>query len=158
MAPALASPGCGESRRSPADAVRPANPSYDSEAPMNELRRRILLAAAGMAGVLIGVSLFRMTTLRAQGSAREFTINANQFAFSPLRIDVQKDDLVKITFTATDIAHSFTLDQYRIAKRAGAGQTVVFEFRADQPGTHRFYCNLSQDDRCRRMEGQLVVR
>jgi hypothetical protein len=35
---------------------------------------------------------------------------------------------------------------------------VVFEFRADQAGTHRFYCNLSQDDRCRRMEGQLVVK
>ena len=50
---------------------------------------------------------------------------------------------MKITFTADDIAHSFTIDQYRIAKRAGAGQTVVFEFRADQAGTHRFYCNLT---------------
>ena len=125
---------------------------------MNELRRKILIAAAGVAGVLLGASFFRMSTVRAQGTAREFTINGNQYAFSPLRIEVQKDDLVKITFTASDIPHSFTIDQYRIAKRAGAGQTVVFEFRADQAGTHRFYCNLTQDDRCRRMEGQLVVR
>ena len=124
---------------------------------MNELRRKILIAAAGLTGVLLGASLFRMSTVRAQG-AREFTIKANQFAFAPVRIEVQKDDLVKISFTASDIAHSFTLNQYRIAKRAGAGQTVVFEFRADQAGTHRFYCNLTQDDRCRRMEGQLVVR
>ena len=124
---------------------------------MNELRRTILIAATGLAGVLLGASFFRLSTVRAQG-AREFTINANQFAFAPVRIEVQKDDLVKISFTASDIAHSFTLDQYRIAKRAGAGQTVVFEFRADQAGTHRFYCNLTQDDRCRRMEGQLVVR
>jgi heme/copper-type cytochrome/quinol oxidase subunit 2 len=125
---------------------------------MNELRRKILIAAAGVAGVLLGASFFRMSMVRAQGTAREFTINANQYAFSPLRIEVQKDDLVKITFTAGDIAHSFTIDQYRIAKRAGAGQTVVFEFRADQAGTHRFYCNLTQDERCRRMEGQLIVR
>jgi cytochrome c oxidase subunit II len=125
---------------------------------MNELRQKSLLAAAGVAAVLLGASDVPISPVRAQGTAREFTISANQYAFSPRRIEVQKDDLVKITFTASDIAHSFTLDQYRIAKRAGAGQTVVFEFRADQAGTHRFYCNLTQDDGCRRMEGQLVVR
>jgi heme/copper-type cytochrome/quinol oxidase subunit 2 len=54
--------------------------------------------------------------------------------------------------------HSFTLDGYRIAKRAGAGQSVVFEFRADRAGEHAFYCNLAQDDRCRQMKGKLVVR
>jgi heme/copper-type cytochrome/quinol oxidase subunit 2 len=71
---------------------------------------------------------------------------------------VQKDDLVKITFTAADIAHSFTMDGYRISKRAGAKQSVVFEFRADQPGTFPFYCNLTQDSKCREMKGELVVR
>jgi heme/copper-type cytochrome/quinol oxidase subunit 2 len=65
---------------------------------------------------------------------------------------------VKITFTAEDIAHSFTVDGYRISKRAGAGQSVTFEFRADQPGTFTYYCNLSQDDGCRNMKGQLVVK
>lgn len=95
---------------------------------------------------------------RAQGQVREFTIEGNQFAFSPARIDVQRDDLVKITFVARDMAHSFTIDEYRIAKRAGAGQSVTFEFRADQPGTVNFYCNLSHDERCRGMRGQLTVR
>ena len=91
----------------------------------------------------------------AQGQAREFTINGNQFAFAPARIEVQKDDLVKITFTASDMAHSFIIDNpYRIAKRAGSGQTVTFEFRADQAGTFPFYCNLTQDDRCRQMKGE----
>ena len=59
----------------------------------------------------------------AQGTAREFTVIADHFAFAPLRLEVQKDDLVKITLTARDIAHSFTIDNYRIAKRAAAGQT-----------------------------------
>ncbi len=107
--------------------------------------------------LLAGVSAWTLGPA-AQGATREFTITGDQFAFRPVRIEVQKDDLVKITFTAKDIAHSFTIDQYRIAKRAGAGQTVVFEFRADQAGTHRFYCNLTTDERCKRMEGELIVR
>jgi heme/copper-type cytochrome/quinol oxidase subunit 2 len=110
------------------------------------------VASAGTAAVP------RSAPERPDGNAREFTISADQFAFSPVQIQVQKDDLVKITLNARDIAHSFTIDQYRIAKRAAAGQSVTFEFRADQVGTHRFYCNLSQDDRCRKMEGILVVR
>jgi len=98
-------------------------------------------------------------TLLAGGQqVREVSINGNQYAFSPARIEVQRNDVVKITFTAGDMAHSFTIDNYRIAKRAGAGQAVTFEFRADQPGEHTFYCNLTQDDGCRNMKGTLVVR
>jgi hypothetical protein len=78
---------------------------------------------------LLAVVALVPPTARAQGQAREFTINGNQFAFSPARIEVQKDDLVQITFSAKDIAHSFTVDPpYRISKRAGAGQSDVFEF------------------------------
>lgn len=88
---------------------------------------------------------------------REFTVHAKRFSFTPTRIEVAQDDVVKVTFTADDIAHSFTIDEYRIAKRAEAGQTVSFEFRADRPGTHRIYCNLTNDDGCRRMHGELVV-
>ena len=57
------------------------------------------------------------------------------------------------------MAHSFTIDvPYRISKRAGAGQSVVFEFRADEAGRFPFYCNLTQDERCKQMKGELVVR
>ena len=71
---------------------------------------------------------------REQGKVVEVTVDGDHYAFAPARIEVQKDDLVKITFHAKDIAHSFTVDAYRIAKRAAAGQTIVFEFRADQAG------------------------
>lgn len=93
-----------------------------------------------------------------QGQVREFSVTGNDHAFSPSRIEVQKDDVVKVTFTASDMPHSFTSDRYRISKRAGAGQTVTFEFRADQSGTFEYYCNLSADERCRNMKGQMVVR
>ena len=108
------------------------------------------LALAGVALTAVGA--------RTQGQIREFSVTGRDNSFAPGRIEVQKDDLVKITFTAADIAHSFTVDSYRIAKRAGAGQTVVFEFRADHAGTFPFYCNLSQDDKCKQMKGELVVR
>jgi len=125
---------------------------------MISIPHRTVLASLVVGGaLLVGISTFTLKPT-AQGATREFTITGDQFAFKPIRIEVQKDDLVKITFTAKDIAHSFTIDQYRIAKRAAAGQTVVFEFRADQVGTHRFYCNLTTDERCRRMEGELIVR
>ena len=126
---------------------------------MTPLRNRNVIALACLAAALLAVAAIGPSPVRAQGQAREFTISGSQFAFAPARIEVQKDDLVKITFTASDIAHSFVIDNpYRIAKRAGVGQTVVFEFRADQAGTFPFYCNLTRDDRCRQMKGQLVVK
>ena len=73
------------------------------------------------------------------------------------RLDLTPAQL-KITFTAQDIAHSFTVEGYRIMKRAGAGQSVTFEFRADQAGQFTFYCNLSQDEKCKDMKGTLTVR
>ena len=93
-----------------------------------------------------------------QGQVREFTVSGNAFAFSPSSLTVNKNDLVKITFTAQDMPHSFTIDDYRIVKRAGAGQTVTFEFRADRSGPFTFYCNLSQDAKCKDMKGTLTVR
>lgn len=111
------------------------------------------------------VLLLVSVAVQANGAAvqdnaqvREFTVSGNRYAFSPASLTVNRNDLIKITFTAQDIAHSFTVEGYRIMKRAGAGQTVTFEFRADKPGAFTFYCNLSQDDRCRKMQGELVVR
>jgi heme/copper-type cytochrome/quinol oxidase subunit 2 len=93
-----------------------------------------------------------------QGAVREFDVSARRYAFTPARLEVQQNDLIKIHFSAEDIAHSFTIDEYRIAKRAAAGGTVTFEFRADQLGTFRYYCNLAIDDGCRKMSGELVVK
>ncbi len=115
-------------------------------------------AVLGFACLGFVVALFGSLSARGQGQVREFTVTGNQFAFAPAHVEVQKDDLVKITFRAQDMAHSFTVDAYRIAKRAGSGQSVTFEFRADQAGTFPIYCNLSQDDRCKQMRGELVVR
>src|SRR5215211_7885418 len=106
--------------------------------------------------VLLLVSLAGQDS--AQGQVREFTVSGDHYGFSPASLTVNKNDLVKITFTAQDMPHSFTIDDYRIVKRAGAGQTVTFEFRADRSGPFTFYCNLSQDAKCKDMKGTLTVR
>jgi len=100
------------------------------------------------------------TLVAAQDQApnrREIALLARDHQFTPNRIDVTKDDLVRITMTSEGRAYSFAIDAYRIVKRAGAGQTIVFDFRADQVGTFTFYCNLTSDAACREMRGTLVV-
>ncbi|MFB3852996.1 MAG: cupredoxin domain-containing protein [Vicinamibacterales bacterium] len=92
-----------------------------------------------------------------QSATREVTLHARKYAFDPDRIEVQKNDLVKVTFYADDIPHSFTMDAYRISKRAAPGAPVVFEFHADQAGKFPFYCRLTNDEGCRDMKGELVV-
>ena len=89
---------------------------------------------------------------------REFTIIARDHVFTPNRLEVSQDDLVKITLRAEDRPTSFAIDAYRIVKRAAGGTSVTFEFRADQPGTFTFYCNLTSDTDCKGMKGTLAVR
>jgi len=126
-----------------------------------------LALGAGLVGVGLGLFAARaprpvpVEAVYAQEQAagrREFQLTARRYEYAPPRIEVTQDDLVKITLTSADIPHSFTIDEYRIAKRVGAGQTMTFEFRADQPGTFRIYCNLRQDEKCRSMSATLVVK
>jgi cytochrome c oxidase subunit II len=95
--------------------------------------------------------------LLVRAQERTFTVTAHKYAYSPARLDVQQDDLVRVTFSTDDIPHSFTIDKYRIAKRVEPGRPIVFEFRADQPGRFPIYCNLTADSGCRKMIGELVV-
>ena len=91
-------------------------------------------------------------------TARPFSVTARRYRFDPPRIEVNQDDLVSIELKAEDIAHSLTIDAYRISKRASPGHPLRFEFRADRPGTFPYYCNLQIDDGCRQMRGEIVVR
>lgn len=88
---------------------------------------------------------------------RAFTVVARDGRFEPERIDVSRNDLVAITLKSEGRAFSFAIDAYRLMKRAGAGDTVTFAFRADQAGRFTYYCSLSNDAQCATMKGTLVV-
>jgi heme/copper-type cytochrome/quinol oxidase subunit 2 len=120
------------------------------------LRTRQWLVFATLAA---SVLFLVRTAAQDQGQVREFTVVGDNYAFAPGALTVNRNDLVKVTFTARDMPHSFTIDgPYRISKRAGAGQSVTFEFRADQAGSWPIYCALTQDAKCKDMKGTLTVR
>jgi heme/copper-type cytochrome/quinol oxidase subunit 2 len=132
---------------------------------MKLARRSLGLILLGAGGLLLGGPaigrLFASTPLGAgqdSPNRREFTIVAKDFHYTPLRIEVTQDDLVKFTVRSDDIAHSFTIDEYRIIKRVQAGGSTTFEFRADRAGTFPFYCNLSSEPGHQMERGELIVR
>ena len=107
---------------------------------------------------LLAVVALSTVLLSAQEQApnrREFTIVAKDHVFTPNKMEVSQDDLVKITLTGEDRPTSFAIDAYRIVKRAAGGLSTTFEFRADQAGTFTFYCNLTTDEGCKEMHGAL---
>ena len=109
------------------------------------------------------IAALALSTAQAIGqeqapNRRDFTIVARDYRFTPDRLEVSQDDLVKITLQSDERPHSFAIDAYRIVKRVAAGRSVSFEFRADQAGTFEFYCNLTSDPGCKDMRGVLVVK
>jgi heme/copper-type cytochrome/quinol oxidase subunit 2 len=89
---------------------------------------------------------------------REFTVVARDYRFSPSRLEVAQDDLVKLTVQSADVAYSLTIDEYRVSKRVPAGGSTSLEFRADRAGTFAFYSNMTSDSRHSQARGELVVR
>lgn len=118
---------------------------------------RISLLLAGVGGALL-VESERPVAQNQGPTPRPFSVTARRYKFEPARIEVFEDDLVTVELRTEDIAHSWTVDEYRIAKRVSPGHPVTFEFRADKAGTFPFYCNLQTEDGCRQMRGELVVK
>jgi heme/copper-type cytochrome/quinol oxidase subunit 2 len=107
----------------------------------------LVIGSPGAAGPLSG-----------QGASRHFTIVGSNCTFRPASIAVDRNDLVHVTFTAEDMPHSFTIDEYRISKRAGVGQSVTVEFLADRAGRFDYYCSLTGHHKCETMRGALIVK
>jgi heme/copper-type cytochrome/quinol oxidase subunit 2 len=129
-------------------------------------RGRLQTFGVSAAG-LVFVALAAAGVGLAEQGRREFDVVARKYTYivsgsrTP-QIRVTQNDLVRINFSTEDIPHSFTVEDtpeshYRIMKRAEPGKPVSFDFRADTPGTFRFYCSLTIDEGCKKMQGQLIV-
>jgi heme/copper-type cytochrome/quinol oxidase subunit 2 len=130
---------------------------------MTLTRRTLGLMLLGTGACLIAgfsARLFAASTPLGAGqdqapNRREFSITAREYRFTPDRLEVTQDDLVKLTIESADVTYSFTIDAYRLSRRIPAGAKTVIEFRADQTGTFDFYSNMTGHEKVR---GQLVVR
>jgi heme/copper-type cytochrome/quinol oxidase subunit 2 len=124
----------------------------------------LFLGVALLVGSLVSSSASHTAGRETSGVAQDrapsrhdVTLVARDHQFVPNRIEVTQDDLVRITLTSERRPTTFAVDAYRILKRVGADKTIVFEFRADTPGTFTFYCSLTSDPQCKDMKGTLVV-
>jgi heme/copper-type cytochrome/quinol oxidase subunit 2 len=110
------------------------------------------------------IAVASATALVAQ-SKRDFSVTGHKYAYvvadaSGPEIRVTKNDMVTVTFSVSDIAHSFTIsdDHYRIDTRAEPGKPVTIKFLADKIGEFEIRCTLAIDARCQReMRGKLIV-
>jgi heme/copper-type cytochrome/quinol oxidase subunit 2 len=121
-------------------------------------RRRSWPAAALVVVVALCAGLVAQSKRDVSVTARKYTYVVSDAGGPEIR--VRQDDLVNVTLTASDIAHSFTVsdEHYRIDRRAEPGKPVSFRFRADKAGEFEIRCTLSIDDRCLRdMRGKLIV-
>lgn len=122
-------------------------------------RRQWLRIALGASVALLGALWVgaRRPRVTAQERVRTVDVRARRYAFTPSTIEVRQDELVRVMLSTDDVPHSFTIDEYRIAKRAGPDRPVTFEFRAHTVGHFTYYCNLKSEEGCRDMRGTLVV-
>jgi heme/copper-type cytochrome/quinol oxidase subunit 2 len=125
---------------------------------MKLTRRSFGLMAAGAGLLLAGPAVIRLFAQDQAPNRRELTIVVKDFHYTPDRIEVTQDDLVKLTIRSADAAHGFAIDEYRIVKRVQAGGATTFEFRADRAGTFPFYCNLTGESGHQGEHGLLVVK
>jgi heme/copper-type cytochrome/quinol oxidase subunit 2 len=113
-------------------------------------------AVLGLASAVLALA-FRSSAQEQAPSRRDVTVTVKDFRFSPARIAVSRNDLVRVTVRSEDVAYSFTIDAYRVSKRVPAGGSVAFEFLADREGTFPFYSSLTSDARHADARGELVV-
>lgn len=125
-----------------------------------KLSRRALGALFVGAGtcLLVSPAVARLFAQDQAPNRREFTVTAKDYHFTPNRLEVTQDDLVKVVVRSEDVAYSLTIDEYRLSRRVPAGGETTIEFRADRAGNFSFYSNLTSDPRHNQTRGELVVR
>jgi heme/copper-type cytochrome/quinol oxidase subunit 2 len=126
---------------------------------MPSVRRPFVFTLAGLVLAVGAVTGLAQTRKTFEVTARKYEFRVAGVQGPEIRVPLGAQ--VKITFTAEDIAHSFTTlddNHYRINRRGEPGKPITFEFRADKAGRFPFGCTLTIDERCaREMRGVLIV-
>ncbi len=119
------------------------------------MRARIfnLLPFIGIALAVLSLPL----PVSAGPKTRELTIKAEQFAFDPPVVHVNRGDRVILTLEATDVVHGVHLDGYGIDARLEPGISQRVEFAADRSGKFRYRCSVACGALHPFMIGELVV-
>lgn len=118
--------------------------------------RARLLSLVPFVGMALVVLLLPIP-LTGAPATRQVTIKADQFAFDPPVLRVNRGDQVRLTLQATDVVHGFYLDGYGIETRVEPGISQQAVFVADRVGKFRYRCSVSCGTLHPFMIGELVV-
>jgi nitrosocyanin len=63
---------------------------------------------------------------------------------TPAKLTAKKGDEVqiKVTNTAKDKQHGFSIDEFNVKETIDQGRTTTVKFKADKAGTFRVYCQI----------------
>ena len=88
---------------------------------------------------------------------REIKLDAYQFGFSPAKIVVKKDDIVKIYASSRDVTHGFYIKEYGIDVPIKRGESKEIEFIADKAGEFDILCSVYCGRGHHDMKAKLIV-
>jgi cytochrome c oxidase subunit 2 len=120
------------------------------------MTRDRLLSLLPFVGLALAVFFFPFP-MPATPVTHQVTVVADQFAFEPAVLRVNRGDRVLLTLQATDVVHGFYLDGYGIETRFEPGISQQVEFVADRVGKYRYRCSVSCGTLHPFMIGELVV-
>jgi len=83
---------------------------------------------------------------------------ASQFKFTPALITVNKNDIVRLMVTSTDVTHGVYIKDYHINVPIQKGEKKVIEFVADKVGTFAIMCSVYCGSGHHQMKATLVVK
>lgn len=93
---------------------------------------------------------------RVVAGAREIAVDAKSFRFTPKKIRVSAGEDVTIVLHSVEVLHDFVVQRHGHIVSAKGTKTARGGLMIDEPGTYKFWCNVS-GHRSDGMRGTIVV-
>ncbi|MEK7376662.1 MAG: cupredoxin domain-containing protein [Candidatus Margulisiibacteriota bacterium] len=92
-----------------------------------------------------------------ESPTKEITFEAYMHGYSPDKIIVKKDALVRLSATSRDVSHGIYIKEYGINEQIKKGETKTIEFIADKAGKFNILCSVYCGAGHNKMKGILIV-
>lgn len=125
------------------------------------MKKKLLVSIVATFGILAlvacgGYQAPKPTATTAPSKPGEIAVTAGYPKFQPSSMTASKGQVVQLKITATDMGHTFTVDELGVNITVGRGQTIPYQLRAEKTGSFTFYCAVP-GHRAAGMEGTIKV-
>ena len=117
-------------------------------------RRRILLRAGALAGLLIATAPF---TVRSQSGTRVIPITARKFTYEPAELTLKLNEPVTFRLTSLDVVMGFSIPDFAVRATIIPGQTIDLPMTPTKTGEFTFLCDVFCGSGHENMDGTLRV-